>query len=80
MYHVHPGVICLRTKMPGLAKEITVMAYKDRQLTFDDLRGLRAEGYIRDSTLDQKDGFGLAIQRGNEERFAETHGLVLGNR
>ena len=53
MYHVHPGVICLRTKMPGLAKEITVMAYKDRQLTFDDLRGLRAEGYIRDSTLDQ---------------------------
>ncbi len=56
------------------------MAYKDRQLTFDDLRGLRAEGYIRDSTLDQKDGFGPAIQRGNEERFAETYGLILGNR
>ncbi len=28
------------------------------QLTFEDLRGLRAEGYIRDSTLDQRDGFG----------------------
>ena len=56
------------------------MAYRDRQLTFDDLRGLRAEGYIRDSTLDQKDGFGPAIQRGNEERFAEAYGLVLGRR
>ena len=56
------------------------MAYRDRQLTFEDLRGLRAEGYIRDSTLDQKDGFGPAIQRGNEERFAETYGLVLGSR
>ena len=80
MYHVHPGVICHRTKMPGLAREMMVMAYRDRQLTFDDLRGLRAEGYIRDSTLDQKDGFGPAIQRGNEERFAETYGLVLGSR
>ena len=66
--------------MPGLAREMMVMAYRDRQLTFDDLRGLRAEGYIRDSTLDQKDGFGPAIQRGNEERFAETYGLVLGSR
>ena len=80
MYHVHPGMICPRTKMPGLDREMMVMAYRDRQLTFDDLRGLRAEGYIRDSTLDQKDGFGPAIQRGNEERFAETNGLVLGNR
>jgi len=80
MYHVHPGVICLRTKMPGLAKEMTVMAYRDRQLTFEALRGLRAEGYIRDSTLDQKDGFGPAIQKGNEERFAEAYGLVLGRR
>ena len=48
------------------------MAYRDRELTFEDLRGLRAEGYIRDSTLDQKDGFGPAIQKGNEERFAEA--------
>ena len=50
------------------------------QLTFEDLRGLRAEGYVRDSTLDQRDGFGPDIQRHNEERFAETYGLVLGNR
>ena len=50
------------------------------QLTFEDLRGLRAEGYIRDSTLDQRDGFGPEIQRHNEERFAETYGLVLGIR
>ena len=66
--------------MPGLAKEMTVMAYRDRKLTFDDLRGLRAEGYIRDSTLDQKDGFGPEIQRHNIERFSESYGVVLGNR
>ena len=41
---------------------------------------MRTEGYIRDSTLDQKDGFGPAIQKGNEERFAEAYGLVLGRR
>ena len=52
----------------------------NRQITFEDLRGLRAEKYIRDSTLDQKDGFGPEIQRHNEERFAEAYGLVLGNR
>ena len=43
--------------MAGLAREVMVMAYRDPQQTFEDLRGLRAEGYIRDSTLDQKDGF-----------------------
>ena len=80
MYHVHPGVIHPRTGMAGLAREVMVMAYMDRQPTFEDLRGLRAEGYIRDSTLDQKDGFGPSIQRGNEERFAEAYGLVLGSR
>ncbi len=48
--------------------------------SFEDLRGLRAEGYIRDSTLDQKDGFGPTIQKINEQRFAETYGLVLGDR
>ena len=50
------------------------------QWTFEDLRGLRAEGYIRDSTLDQRDGFGPGIQRHNEERFAEAYGVNLGNR
>ena len=50
------------------------------QITFEDLKGLRAEGYIRDSTLDQRDGFGPDIQRRNEERFAQSYGLVLGDR
>ena len=47
---------------------------------FEQLRNLRAEGYIRDSTLDQRDGFGPDIQRRNIERFAENYGLVLGTR
>ena len=51
-----------------------------RQWTFEELRGLRAEGYIRDSTLDQRDGSGPEIQRHNEERFAETYGVELGSR
>ncbi len=53
---------------------------KHRELTFEDLMGLRAEGYIRESTLDQQDGFGPEIQRHNIERFAETYGLVLGEK
>ena len=48
--------------------------------TFQDLEGLRAEGYVRDSTLDQRDGFGPDIQRHNIQRFAETYGLLLGTR
>lgn len=48
--------------------------------TFEDLRGLRGECYVRDSTLDQKDGFGPDIQRHNEERFAQTYGIILGGR
>ena len=52
----------------------------NRQWTFEDLRGLRAEGYIRDSTLDQKDGFGPEIQHHNIERFSESYEIVLGNR
>ena len=47
-------------------------------LTFDDLKGLRAEAYIRDSTVDQRDGFGPEIQRKNILRFAENYGLVMG--
>ena len=48
--------------------------------SFEDLRGLRAEGYIRDSTLDQRDGFGPEIQRHNIERFSDSYGLALGHR
>lgn len=51
-----------------------------RTTSFEDLKGLRAEAYIRDSTLDQRDGFGPDIQRNNEERFAINYGLHLGNR
>ena len=45
--------------------------------SFEDLRGLRAEGYVRDSTLDQKDGFGPTIQKANEGRFAHTYGAGI---
>ena len=47
--------------------------------SFEDLRGLRAVGYIRDSTLDQRDGYGPDIQKHNEERFADSYGLILGD-
>ncbi|MBI4235739.1 MAG: recombinase family protein [Chloroflexi bacterium] len=53
---------------------------RDRPLTFEELKGLRAEGYVRDSTLDQRDGFGPEIQRRNIQRFAESYGLALGGR
>ena len=52
----------------------------NRITSFDDLKGLRAECYVRDSTLDQRDGFGPDIQHRNEERFAENYGLILGHR
>ena len=54
--------------------------YPQQPITFEDLKGLRAEAYIRDSTLDQRDGFGPSIQRSNVIRFAESYGLVLGDR
>ncbi len=50
------------------------------QLTFEGLKGLRAEAYVRDSTLDQRDGFGPEIQRRNIHRFADSYGLILGKR
>ena len=50
---------------------------RSRELTFEDLIGLRAAGYIRDSKLDQRDGFGPEIQRRNIERFADSYGLDL---
>ena len=51
-----------------------------RITSFEELRGLRAEGYVRDSTLDQRDGFGPEIQRHNIERFSDSYGLELGER
>lgn len=64
--------------MVNLSKAVSRNGH--RQITFEDLKGLRAEGYIRDSTLDQRDGFGPDIQRRNIQRFAEIYGLILGNR
>ncbi|MBM2825438.1 MAG: Recombinase protein [Dehalococcoidales bacterium] len=51
----------------------------NRAMTFDDLKGLRAEGYVRDSTLDQRDGFGPEMQRRSVENFARTNSLHMGN-
>ena len=51
-----------------------------KEITFEDLKGLRAEGYVRDSTLDQRDGFGPDIQRSNILRFAQSYDLVLGDK
>lgn len=49
-----------------------------RQLTFEDLKGLKAQGYVRDSSLDQRDGFGPELQRKAIEAFTRTYGLILG--
>lgn len=51
-----------------------------RIVSFEDLKGLRARGYVRDSTLDQRDGSGPDIQRKNEERFAQSYGLEIDGR
>ena len=52
-------------------------SFKKPIQSFEDLRGLRAVGYIRDSKLDQREGYGPDIQKNNEVRFAESYGLVL---
>ena len=49
----------------------------NRIVSFEELRGLRGVCYVRDSTLDQRDGFGPDIQRRNEERFSQTYGIIL---
>lgn len=46
--------------------------------SFEDLKGLRAEGYVRESYKDQKDGYGPEVQRGAIESFAQAWGLSLG--
>ena len=47
------------------------------QVTFEDLRGLRADGYIRDSKLDQRDGYGPELQRSAIQSFAESYDLPI---
>ncbi len=59
----------MQRSLPGHPNELPV--------SFEDLKGLRARGYIRDSTLDQRDGFGPDIQRHNIQRFVDSYGLIL---
>jgi DNA invertase Pin-like site-specific DNA recombinase len=49
-----------------------------RQLprSLDDIRGLRAARWIRESTAGQYDRYGPASQREQQDRFIERHGLV----
>jgi DNA invertase Pin-like site-specific DNA recombinase len=42
----------------------------------EDLAGRRWAGYIRESTVGQADRYGPAIQRAEQQRFAERNGLV----
>ena len=49
------------------------------RVTLEGLRGLRSEGYIRDSTLDQRDGYGPELQDRAIQNFAKSYGLVLGD-
>ena len=42
----------------------------------DDLRGLRAARWVRESTAGQYDRYGPASQREQQDRFIERHGLV----
>ncbi len=58
----------------------TVARNGRNQITFEDLKGLRAEGYVRDSDPDQGDRFGPEIQRKNILHFAEQYGLALGTK
>ena len=44
--------------------------------SLDDIRGLRAARWIRESTAGQYDRFGPASQREQQDRFIERHGLV----
>jgi DNA invertase Pin-like site-specific DNA recombinase len=44
--------------------------------SLDDIRGLRAARWIRESTTGQYDRFGPASQREQQDRFIERHGLV----
>ena len=44
--------------------------------SLDDIRGLRAARWIRESTTGQYDRFGPASQREQQDRFIERYGLV----
>ena len=46
----------------------------------EDLAGRRWAGYIRESTAGQADRYGPAIQRAEQQRFAERNGLLATER
>ena len=52
-------------------------SFRHQPATFENLKGLAARGYVRDSKRDQQDGFGPDIQQNNIRRFAESYDLVL---
>ena len=52
-------------------------SFRHQPSTFENLKGLVARGYVRDSKRDQQDGFGPDIQQNNIRRFAEIYDLVL---
>lgn len=68
-----------RLKSNVRGKEMAALTHLGKQPTFEDLKGLRAEGYIRDSTVDQRDGFGPELQRRAIEGFARAYDLLLGH-
>ena len=44
--------------------------------SLDDVRGMRAARWVRESTAGQYDRYGPASQRDQQDRFIERHGLV----
>ena len=52
-------------------------SFRHQPPAFENLKGLTARGYVRDSKRDQQDGFGPDIQQNNIRRFAEIYDLVL---
>ena len=75
----HPKVSKVERSEIAVGEEVMNMKalVRNRIVSFEELRGLRGVCYVRDSTLDQRDGFGPDIQRRNEERFSQTYGIIL---
>jgi hypothetical protein len=44
--------------------------------SLDEVRGLRAARWVRESTTEQYDRFGPASQRDQQDRFIERYGLT----
>ncbi|MEE8157928.1 MAG: recombinase family protein [Dehalococcoidia bacterium] len=66
-------------KKDGMVVSQRLRSHSIGQVTYEDLRGRRAEGYVRDSKIDQRDGYGPELQRRAIQAFADSHGVVLGD-